>query len=125
MAGLGGPASAAYRSVGSNFFGFIKFRFGRLYHSFYYAQNHTKYVLAFGLPATMWWTRWKVDTKLGYNVYMTEEDIHPDNTKTLLESKWKNGTKFYLADHVTPADLKKQIYGDHVPEGIKARNKKY
>ncbi|CDU16088.1 hypothetical protein YYC_02293 [Plasmodium yoelii 17X] len=127
------------RYIWSSIFRDVNYRFKKLYHSFYYAQSHIKYVMLILFPGVIWSTRYRADTKLGYFFYINDEKLYPrinddnnnnDNyidkymnyTKKLVNNqKWVNGTKFYLNDDITVQDAKKIIYKneENIPKNIK------
>ncbi|CAD2084528.1 conserved Plasmodium protein, unknown function [Plasmodium vinckei lentum] len=130
------------RYIWSSIFRDVNYRFKKVYHSFYYAQSHIKYVMLILFPGVIWSTRYRADTKLGYFFYINDEKLYPridnipndnnnnDNyidkyvnyTKNLVNNpKWVNGTKFYLNDDVTVQDVKKIIYKnpENIPKNIK------
>ncbi|ANQ05977.1 Uncharacterized protein PCOAH_00003350 [Plasmodium coatneyi] len=140
------------RYIWNSLFRDVNFRLKKLYHSFYYAQSHIKYVMLFLFPGVIWSTRYRADTKLGYYIYINEEKLYPDkmieegstsdgvstwtDSASLLDylyakyfhmynkvtkKKWKNGTKFYLDDGVTVADVKKLLYSEEekIPKNLK------
>lgn len=98
----------------------IQYRCKKIYHSFYYAQSHIKYVMVFLFPAIMWTTRYKTDTKLGYFVYINDEELYPNYSNNLINTKWKNGTKFYVDDNITVKEMKQKIYENQpLPDNLK------
>ncbi|SBT30653.1 conserved Plasmodium protein, unknown function [Plasmodium ovale wallikeri] len=135
------PQDEMYRRyVWSSLFRDLNYRRKKLYHSFYYAQSHIKYVMLILFPAVIWSTRYRADTKLGYFFYINDEKLYPnvfsnekdknssgyskylDYPSNLIKNrKWVNGTKFYLNDNVTVEDAKKVIYQkeENIPNNIK------
>ncbi|CAA9986328.1 conserved Plasmodium protein, unknown function [Plasmodium knowlesi strain H] len=139
------------RYIWNSLFRDVNFRLKKLYHSFYYAQSHIKYVMLFLFPGVIWSTRYRADTKLGYYIYINEEKLYPNKSieagatsdgvgswtdsaslldylyakyfymyNKLTKKKWKNGTKFYLDDGVTVADVKKMLYSEEeIPRNLK------
>ncbi|KJP89183.1 hypothetical protein AK88_01061 [Plasmodium fragile] len=141
------------RYIWNSVFRDVNYRLKKLYHSFYYAQSHIKYVMLFLFPGVIWCTRYRADTKLGYYIYINEEKLYPNQLTEGEEStsegvsnwtniasvqeylytkynhmynkftktKWKNGTKFYLDDGLTVADVKKLLYSEEekIPPNLK------
>ncbi|SOV10124.1 conserved Plasmodium protein, unknown function [Plasmodium sp. DRC-Itaito] len=111
------------RYVWNSIFRDINYRLKKIYHSFYYAQSHIKYVMLILFPAIIWTTRYRADTQLGYFFYINDEKLYPTYRHNIIKKKmkWKNGSKFYLNDNVTVKDAKNIIYeGEkNVPDKIK------
>ncbi|GAW79103.1 hypothetical protein, conserved [Plasmodium gonderi] len=134
------------RYIWNSIFRDINYRLKKLYHSFYYAQSHIKYVMLILFPGVIWTTRYRADTKLGYYFYINDEKLYPNNSDNtaisgmgslnlnnsffskyfqyynkLTKGKWKNGTKLYLDDDLTVGDVKKILYADNenIPRNLK------
>ncbi|CRG93329.1 conserved Plasmodium protein, unknown function [Plasmodium gallinaceum] len=109
------------RYIWNSIFRDINYRLKKFYHSFYYSQSHIKYVMLILFPAIIWSTRYRTDTKLGYFFYINDEKLYPQYSNNLINTKWKNGTKFYLDDNLTVKDIKKIIYQneENIPKNIK------
>ncbi|SPJ08165.1 conserved Plasmodium protein, unknown function [Plasmodium sp. DRC-Itaito] len=111
------------RYVWNSIFRDINYRLKKIYHSFYYAQSHIKYVMLILFPAIIWTTRYRADTQLGYFFYINDEKLYPSYGHNMIKKKmkWKNGSKFYLDDNVTVKDAKRIIYQgeENIPKKIK------
>ncbi|CAG9484028.1 conserved Plasmodium protein, unknown function [Plasmodium vivax] len=136
------------RYIWNSLFRDVNFRLKKIYHSFYYAQSHIKYVMLFLFPGVIWSTRYRADTKLGYHIYINEERLYPSGLSggdevsgwsdrgnlvgplhakylhyrnKLTKKKWKNGTKIYLEDGLTVGDVKRVLYGEEerIPRHLK------
>eukprot|EP00918_Siedleckia_nematoides_P070552 GHVU01154065.1.p1 GENE.GHVU01154065.1~~GHVU01154065.1.p1 ORF type:complete len:149 (+),score=19.74 GHVU01154065.1:190-636(+) len=99
----------------------MRFQLGRMYDTFYNAQYNNKYVLLFALPPFIWSVRYRAETKLGYHVFITDEELYPDWSSNVVSSKWENGKKYYMNDIATASDLKREVYGsaEAVPAMVK------
>eukprot|EP00386_Alphamonas_edax_P007612 GDKI01025359.1.p1 GENE.GDKI01025359.1~~GDKI01025359.1.p1 ORF type:complete len:169 (+),score=32.21 GDKI01025359.1:58-507(+) len=97
----------------------FRFRAGRAYESFYYAQYNNKYWMVLIFPLAMNSVRWTAENKLGYNVFITDESLLPDDSKKVTGG-WTNGKKLYLDDNTTVAELKALVYEgkDKIPENV-------
>ncbi|SOV74926.1 conserved Plasmodium protein, unknown function [Plasmodium reichenowi] len=111
------------RYVWNSIFRDINYRLKKIYHSFYYAQSHIKYVMLILFPAIIFTTRYRADTQLGYFFYINDEKLYPSYRHNIINKKmkWKNGSKFYLDDNVTVKEAKRIIYQgeENIPEKIK------
>ncbi|KAF8821320.1 hypothetical protein IE077_004357 [Cardiosporidium cionae] len=67
---LGKTASSSYSSIGGSLLSFVRYRIGRLYYSFFYAQYNSKYLLVILVPAFFFAVRFRTDTTLGYRIYV-------------------------------------------------------
>lgn len=107
---------------------FAAFRGKRLYNTFYYGQYSGKFALVFLFPGVLCAIRYRAETKFGYNVFVTDEEIEPKPhppkwipAKALGLEKyfaWKNGSKFYCDEDTTVSALKKRIFNGSVPEDV-------
>lgn len=82
------------RYVWNSIFRDINYRLKKIYHSFYYAQSHIKYVMLILFPAIIWTTRYRADTQLGYFFYINDEKLYPSYRHNIIKKKmkWKNGS---------------------------------
>ncbi|KAL8426641.1 hypothetical protein Efla_005898 [Eimeria flavescens] len=114
-------AASSSRGFVRNTMHYLGHRLGRMYDSFYNAQNSTKFVMCIFFPTAIFSVRYRADTKLGYHVFIAEPSLYPDLSHKWIGKTWTNGRKYYLPDEATVSDLKNLVYSEQKPLDVRQK----
>jgi hypothetical protein len=102
----------------------VQFRLGRLYETFWFSQSNLKWTLVVLYPAALFYVRWRAEHGYKYNVFVADEDVKPQNKRTLFGKSFggfSNGSSVYLGGSATVKDLKDAVYGKQKsPSSVRA-----